>query len=114
MSDDRIPMKKLLFLIATTLIATTASAQSAFEGFYGQIATGYESNTASNLNTMAVVPEKGIYDGFNGANQTFGGAPLVLGLGYNFLVASDWLLGIGADYSLLSQKSSTFSQPLDF
>jgi hypothetical protein len=35
-------MKKLLFLIATTLITTTASAQSAFEGFYGQIGTGYE------------------------------------------------------------------------
>jgi len=103
-------MKKLLFVIATTLIATSASAQSAFEGFYGQIATGYESNQASNLNTTFTI--LGASDGFSGSNQTFGGAPLVLGLGYNFSVVSNWLLGIGADYSALSQKSSTFSQAL--
>ena len=105
------PMKKLLFVIATTLISISASAQSAFEGFYGQIATGYESNTASNLNTTGTSPQAPeLSTLYSGANQTFGGAPLVLGLGYNFSVAPSWLLGIGADYSALSQKSSTFSQ----
>ena len=106
-------MKKILFGIAAVLFSSQLFAQSAFEGFYGQIATGYEGNTASNLNsTVTNTTSPGAYDGFSGSNHTFGGAPLVLGLGYNFSVASNWLLGIGADYSALGQKSSTFSQAL--
>jgi hypothetical protein len=109
-------MKKLLFVIAITLIATTASAQSAFEGFYGQIASGYESNQVSNLNatgTYAGTDYSGLpADVLGASNQTFGSSPLIIGIGYNFSVASSWLLGLGVDYSALSQKSSIFSQPV--
>lgn len=101
--------KLLVALAATGLIATSAFAQkSAFEGFYGQIATGYESNTASNLGN--VTSDAGnAPNNWNVSNQTFGGAPLVIGLGYNFSVAPKWVVGLGADYSAISQKSSSFS-----
>ncbi|MBT8541829.1 hypothetical protein G6714_01410 [Polynucleobacter paneuropaeus] len=104
-------MKKILMSLFITTLSGAALAQASFEGFYGQIATGYESNTASNLNMTPTLPDFG-YVGppYSGSNQTFGGAPLVLGLGYNFSVSSNWLLGIGADYSLLGQKSPTFSE----
>ena len=43
---------KLLIAFAVAGLAGTAHAQSAFEGFYGQIATGYESNTIENLDNF--------------------------------------------------------------
>ena len=104
-------MKKQLFVIFLALLATSAMAQSAFEGFYGQISTGYESNQASNLNSTIEHTDPS-YQGFiiTGSNQNFGGVPVIAGLGYNFSVTSNWLLGIGVDYSAFNQKSSTFSQ----
>ncbi len=100
-------MKKLLFLIATTLITTTASAQSAFEGFYGQIATGYESN---NFSSISIPWTASIGSGGGSAsNQSSSGAPLVLGLGYNYAVAEKYLIGVGADYSAISQSTGNFS-----
>jgi opacity protein-like surface antigen len=99
---------KLLVAAAATVLASSAMAQSAFQGFYGQLATGYESNNASSLNntgTDAGQPS----DTWNASSQQFGGAPLVIGLGYNFSVAPKWILGLGADYSAISQKSSTYS-----
>lgn len=104
-------MKKLLVAAAVAGLVGTANAQSAFQGFYGQIATGYENNTASSLNG-SIRDTDGTTTNFNASNQSFGGAPIVLGLGYNFSVAPKWVLGIGADYSALSQKSSTFSSTL--
>lgn len=101
--------KLLVALAATGLVATSAFAQkSAFEGFYGQLATGYESNNASNLNNTTTTPGE-TPDTWNTSSQSFGGAPLVIGLGYNFSVAPKWVLGLGADYSAISQKSSTYS-----
>jgi opacity protein-like surface antigen len=99
---------KLLVAAAATVMASSAMAQSAFQGFYGQIATGYENNSVSGLNITASEPSLGS-ETWNASNQSFGGAPLVIGLGYNFSIAPKWLLGIGIDYSALSQKSSSFS-----
>jgi len=99
---------KLLVAAAATAMASSAMAQSAFQGFYGQSATGYENNSVSSLNITASEPGAGS-ETWNTSNQSFGGAPLVIGLGYNFSIAPKWLLGIGVDYSALSQKSSSFS-----
>lgn len=99
---------KLLVAAAVTVVASSAMAQSAFQGFYGQIATGYENNSVSGLNITASEPGVGS-ETWNTNNQSFGGVPLVIGLGYNFSIAPKWLLGIGVDYSVLSQKSSSFS-----
>ena len=103
-------MKKLLVAAVAAGLAGTVNAQSAFEGFYGQIATGYESNSVSGLNgTYRDAPPSTQTGSFSGSNQTFGGAPLVIGIGYNFAVSQSWLLGIGVDYSALSQTSSNYS-----
>ena len=107
-------MKKR-FLVATlfTLVGTSALAQSSFEGFYGQIATGYESNSFSSINGGSVdTPADNGNLSINAPNQTYGGMPLVLGLGYNFSVAPQWLIGLGVDYSAISQTSSSFNPVL--
>jgi hypothetical protein len=99
---------KLLVAAAATVVASSAMAQSAFEGAYGQVATGYESNSASNLNYTGTKAGQA-NDTWNSSSQTFGGAPLVVGIGYNYSVAPKWLVGIGVDYSALNQKSSTYN-----
>jgi len=94
--------KLLVALAATGLVATSAFAQkSAFEGFYGQIATGYESNSASGLSSPLTLSDgvDTLTAGVSAPNQNFGGVPLIAGLGYNFSVAPKWLIGVGADYS---------------
>jgi outer membrane immunogenic protein len=103
---------KLLVAAAATVMASSAMAQSAFQGFYGQIATGYESNTATGLNSPITISSLGVSENIgniSASNQTFGGVPLIAGIGYNFSVAPKWLLGIGIDYSFLTQESSSFS-----
>ena len=105
-------MNKFLKLLAVSLfsISSSAFAQSAFQGFYGQIATGYENNSVSNAGVSykdAAAPNPVPYN--NAPNQNFGNAPLIVGLGYNFSVAPKFILGIGADYSLISQTSATYN-----
>lgn len=107
--------KKLLVAAATTVLATSAMAQSAFQGFYGQIATGYENNSASGLSSPLNVTngvETVNVANVNASNQNFGGMPLIAGIGYNHSVAPKWLIGIGADYSFLSQESSSYNYSL--
>ena len=95
-------MKKKLLVAALFAVAgSSVMAQSAFQGFYGQIATGYESNTVSNLSGSETGGPIGgpvnYTDSYSASSQTFGGAPIVLGLGYNFSVAPKWLIGVGVD-----------------
>ena len=42
------------------------------------------------------------------SNQTANGVPLVIGLGYNFKLTNTWLLGVGVDYSALTQETSNY------
>jgi outer membrane immunogenic protein len=87
---------KLLVAAAATVMAGSAMAQSAFEGFYGQIATGYENNSIA---STQVSNQWGSF-GFNSGSK--GSAPLTVGIGYNFTVAPQFVLGLGADYSTIS------------
>jgi len=92
------------------LTAFNAQAQSAFAGFYGQLSTGYESNQLGSLSgTGTVTPNQGTDVIRSAPSQTFGGAPLVLGAGYYWQASEKWLIGVGADYSALSQTSSLMS-----
>lgn len=100
---------KLLVVAAATVMAGSAMAQSAFQGFYGQLGTGYENNSFGNSNYSAGQAPATRGDTWNSGNQTANGMPLVIGLGYNFSVAPKWLLGLGVDYSALSQESSTYN-----
>jgi hypothetical protein len=95
---------KLLVAAAATVVASSAMAQSAFQGFYGQIATGYENNSAKS-STTTITTDTGDFGTYNNPSNNFGTAPLVVGLGYTFLVDPKFTLGLGADYSILTAKS---------
>jgi hypothetical protein len=95
---------------AVGLTSFNAQAQSAFAGFYGQVSTGYESNQlGSQSDTANVTPYAQSNTNNTGPSQTFGGAPLVLGVGYYWQASEKWLIGVGADYSALKQTSSSIS-----
>jgi len=88
--------KKLLVAFLSALAGTGVMAQSAFEGFYGQLGTGYEGNQFSSLNSTGQQPGR-TPDTWSPGNQNANGLPLVVGLGFNVAVAPSWLLGLGAD-----------------
>jgi len=102
----------LVFFITILLMSfgiSNAQAQSAFAGFYGQLSTGYESNQLGSLSGSATeVPNNNSDIIRTAPSQTFGGAPLVFGAGYYWQASEKWLIGLGADYSALSQTSSSF------
>ena len=102
-------MKTRLFLTASfSLFCSAVSAQSSFAGFYGQFSSGYESNQLTKITgSSREVPSTG-HDVYTlPMSQTFGGAPLIFGLGYYWQMSPSWLLGVGIDYSALSQTSSS-------
>jgi outer membrane immunogenic protein len=91
---------KLLVAAAATVVASSAMAQSAFEGAYGQLGVGYDQNSLSSSNLTAGGATVVTAPGSNGGS--FAG---VIGLGYNFSVTKDFLLGIGADYGVVPSSS---------
>ena len=102
-------MKKQLLVVTVSFIASSVMAQSAFQGFYGQLGSGYENNSYSNLSGTGSNPSQVIPDTWTTGNQSSSGAPLIIGLGYNYSLSPKWLLGIGIDYSAISQQTSSFS-----
>jgi hypothetical protein len=98
---------KLLVAAAATVVASSAMAQSAFEGAYGQIGIGYENDAPKTsgwqgaTNGVQYPTNVGASDGTKGA---FSGA---IGLGYNFAVTKEFLLGLGVDYSPLTNTTTT-------
>jgi hypothetical protein len=99
--------------MAACLITLNAQAQNAFAGFYGQISTGYEGNQLGGMNgTVTNIPNTNTNVGFTAPSQNFGGAPLVLGAGYYWQASEKWLIGVGADYSMLSQTSSNWTNSI--
>lgn len=98
-------MKNIVFACCSLVLASSSFAQSAFEGMYGQISTGYEKNTASSAQ-LTGTDNGGVPNLSNSTNPSSGAAPLVVGLGYTFLVKDKYTLGLGVDYSALSQDTS--------
>jgi len=95
--------KQLLVAVATTVLAGSAMAQSAFEGFYGQIGVGFESVSPSysggTVSTRAYTASADNANGFTGN----------VGLGYNFALSPGFLLGIGAEYAPLKSSSANYT-----
>jgi outer membrane immunogenic protein len=87
---------KLLVAAAATVMAGSAVAQSAFEGAYGQLGVGFDQNSVSS-STLTASGNTGIAIPSSDAGSFSG----IVGLGYNFPVAKDFLLGVGADYGFL-------------
>ncbi len=88
-------MKFLLTLLSSFFILGGVGAQSAFQGFYGQLATGYENNSVAN--TSLTMNNNSNFPGGN--NPSKGSMPLIFGAGYNFGINNQYLIGIGVDYS---------------
>jgi opacity protein-like surface antigen len=100
---------KLLVAAAATVVASSAMAQSAFQGFYGQIGAGYETNdTQSSTTTFTTVPA-GFGSTYNNPSVNFSNAPIIAGLGYTFSLSKQYTLGLGADYSFITGKSGNFT-----
>jgi len=99
-------MKKILLTALLSGLVGTASAQSAFEGFYGQIATGYENNTRKGTNTTFKNAAGATLATYSDPAAIANSVPIVIGAGYNFSITPQFLLGIGADYSLLTAKTA--------
>lgn len=99
--------KQLLVALAAGFIGTSAMAASAFEGLYGQLGVGYENNTISSMSISNTATTG--HNAFSSAspNQTASGFSGTIGLGYNYSVAPQWLLGLGVDYNPLSLTSSS-------
>lgn len=95
--------KKLLVVAFSAVMACPVMAQSTFEGFYGQIALGYQSNQFSSTSFIG-----GSSDTWTADNQKANGIPLVIGLSYNYSITPKWLMGFGVDYSVLSHETSTY------
>lgn len=94
-------MKILLVTAAVAGLVGTANAQSAFEGAYGQIGVGNDSNRLGSYTASASGSAVPVQSADSGSFAT------VIGLGYNFSISKTFLLGIGADYGVIS--SATFN-----
>ena len=104
-------MKKNLLLASLLAFAGTgAMAQSAFQGFYGQVGVGYESNSfGSNSLNVASVPgqsDSGTGGTISAPSATASGFSGAIGLGYNHSVAPKFLVGLGVDYNPMSLNGS--------
>jgi len=103
---------KLSFISASIVLAGSAFAQTAFEGFYGQVSTGYENNTIESV-ALIGTDYGGVPNTSTSASPSSSGAPLVFGLGYTFKLQNKFTLGVGIDYSALTQTTDAngFSYP---
>ncbi len=110
--------KHLFCLSSFVVLSITNSisyAQSRFEGFYGQVGAGYESTGFSILNVVDTLPASSYPP--NGVsiprpnpviNKSAGFAGTMT-LGYTYALTNQFLLGVGAEYSPLSQSTQNIT-----
>jgi len=107
---NKLTLSLLSSLLAIGLASSNSQAQSAFAGFYGQVSTGYEGNQLGTGNvTIRNTPNLNTDYDITDPSQNFGSAPLVLGMGYYWQASEKWLIGVGADYSALTQSGPTYT-----
>ena len=101
---------KLLVAAAATVVASSAMAQSAFEGFYGQLGVGSESVAPSFSGGTVTSGSLKIPYSISSSNaNSFTGN---VGLGYTFLLAPKFTLGLGAEYSPIEGSSQNYTLSL--
>lgn len=102
-------MKKLTGFALAFFMSSVAMAQQSFDGFYGQVALGYETAMGSSKNTSETFsnnpsrsyPLVTSISNINTFTQNFG-------LGYTAKVTDKFLLGIGGDFNPISSSSANF------
>jgi opacity protein-like surface antigen len=97
---------KLLVAAAATVVASSAMAQSAFEGAYAQLGVGYGSSTpgikSGVITSGGLAGQTLSSSGGNGSSFEAN-----IGAGYYFGITQSFLLGVGAEYSPLPSSKST-------
>ena len=99
--------KQILAAAAATLLITSAMAASDFEGLFAQVGIGYQNNNidSSTLNYSST-SGSGSVSINSGSSSDFSS---LIALGYNFSAGNDWLIGVGADFSLNNPKAENVS-----
>ena len=104
-------MKKNL-LAAAMLSALSAGvmAQSAFEGFYGQVGIGYESVSPTLTNRQITIPSvQAAAFNMNSSSSSADSMVGVFTLGYNHSLTKEFLLGVGVDYSPFAGSKGNYT-----
>ena len=101
-----------LLAIALTTLATSSFAQSKFEGFYGQIAVGYESISPTLTNTPIAVSGSSSTIPLATSISSTSGATGNVALGYTASVTKDFTLAIGAEYYPINSQSGNYTSTL--
>ena len=100
---------KLLLAILLSTVFTNVMAQSAFEGFYGQVGVGYEKvSPSTSLSITVPSVQASAFDfttNVNSANSYIG----VITLGYNYKITNEFLLGVGAEYEPFAGSKGTYT-----
>ena len=97
-----------VFVVSSAMAESSELRSSAFEGFYGQVGTGYEQNRFSSL-SHSWVNETHNFKGRGAADgQKASGMPLSMGVGYFHRLHEAYLLGVGVDYAPLVQQTAKF------
>jgi outer membrane immunogenic protein len=100
-------MKRLLFTVGIAVASINVNAQSAFQGFYGQVGIGYESTSVKfSGGTQASF---GPYNISANNSNSFTGA---IGVGGYFPVTKSFLIGIGAEYNPIPSNSADYTVTL--
>ena len=100
-------MKKLTASLILTALCGSASAQSAFEGFFGQIGLGYEA-TSANLSSGTT---GGAPYTISNENKS-SGLGATISIGSYFSVTNSFLVGIGAEYSPIATSNADWTMNL--
>lgn len=105
-------MKMKSIIAATALVAGSATAQSPFEGVYGQIGVGYEQTKPTHDSGKVVVTGVGSFP-LSATHSTSQGFTGVIGAGYMAPISSSFLLGLGVEYAPLAGSTSTHTSSLN-
>jgi hypothetical protein len=104
-------LKKLLIPLVIAFISSYATAQSKFEGFYGQVGIGYEGITPTTSNgNISISDGTSLPIGVNASSSnSFTGT---ITAGYMMKASDSFLIGIGAELSPFKGRKTNYSANL--
>jgi len=109
---DKKMKKKILMVFSLTSFASSLMAQSAFEGFYGQVGLGYESNSASEAGSTYVSSGSTTRNSLNRIFSNSNGLSSAVGIGYTRAITPKLTLGIGAEYYPFASSSTGYTSSI--
>ena len=102
-------MKKIIVICGVLFSSTLAAQSSNWSGAYGQVGVGYESLKAGSNNTSFTADAGGGANPLNNSMSTINGFTGTISVGYNQVIHSNWLLGLGVDYSPVKSPGGNYT-----